>query len=210
MKWFQKIVILVLLVICAICFLLGCVAHKVPSAVKTVKTSDIPYRFSDNTERIGEITDYAACGEYLYLLYGNKSILDCYSITGVYRHSYFMDLGEKGTAELFVKDDVLCVKSRDLTFYYFSDGMYRSLERIETHDYYDVIADWEGRPVETEAYSFERRGASIWKMSDTEAQIAVRRSAWLAVFQGPYLLVIGPLCGISAILLQYLHKKSKL
>lgn len=201
MKWPIKLGILVLLLLSAACLWLGAVAHQVPASVKHMGEPSMPQLFFDGSERIGEITDYAICGEYLYLLYGNKSILDCYSITGVYSHSYFMDLGEKGSAKLFVKDDVLCVKSRDRTFYYFSDGMYRSSERIGSHDYYDFIADWEDRAVKTEEYSFERQGASIWKMSDTEAQIAVRRSAWLSVFQGPYLLMIGPLCAIAAILL---------
>lgn len=201
MKCWLNIVIIILLFISVACLLLGFVAHQVPYSVKGIKKTATPYLFLDNSERIGEISDYAICGEYLYLLYGNKSILDCYSITGVYSHSYFMDLGEKGSAELSVRNDVLCVKSRDLTFYYFSDGMYCSSERIESHDYYDVIADWEDHAVKTEACSFEQRGASIWKISDTEAQITVKRSAWLAVFQGPYLLMIGPLCAIAVILL---------
>lgn len=201
MKRFAKIIIAVLVLVSIISFVLAKFAHSVPASVRKVKIKDTPHLFFDNAERIGEITDYAVCGKYLYLLYANKSVLDCYSINGSYVCSYLLDLGKKGAASLHVKKEILYVQSRELTFYSFSQGNYLEKTQIDASNFYSFIKAMDDHYLNSEEFSYERRGSSIWKINNNGCEIVLERSAWLSIFQGWRLLVVGPLCIICAALI---------
>ena len=97
-----RFIVIVLLCISVVCFILGMISHWPPLNLKGKVTKEQPYYFQDSSVRWSRISDFAVCGDKLYILFSDKGLMDCYNLDGTYLYSYAFDLGEKGKAELLV------------------------------------------------------------------------------------------------------------
>lgn len=200
------VLIAILICIIIVCFILGGISQSPPTQINDAATDKDPYFFEAGPVRWGEITDFAVCSNKLYILYGNKSVLDCYTLGGQYEHSYFVELGEKGSSSLFVKDDTLYLKSNGLTFYTFREGKYEMSYEISAAQLYSEIENLNGSKREANGVEYELRGPSIWRIDHGKSELIVHRPAYLAAFQGYGILLFGSIAFILLCWLLYRFK----
>lgn len=201
MNRFFLVLIVIIIFIVIVSFILGVISQCPPLIINGFATCGEPFFFENDSIRWGEITDFAVCDKRLYILYGNKSILDCYSLDGDYLHSYFVELGKKGRASLFVKGNTLYLKSNGLNFYTFSEGYYVKSYVVSATELYSEIEKLTSSKHEVNGIEYELRGASIWQNELGKSEMIVHRPAYLVVFQGYGMLLIG---SIAFLLLCYL------
>lgn len=198
---------IILTCILIICFSLSVISHSAPLSVKN-KVGSSPYYFVRPSRRWGEITDFAVCGETLYVLFGGKETLDCYSLDGTYLHSYFVELGKKGIAKLYVNDDTLYLKDKEFTFYTFYHGRYITsfdVPAAELHLQIEALAD---SKYIYDGMEYKLRDATIWRSTRGINEDILRRPAWMAVFQGGILLILGSFCFVILCVIIYYLKRA--
>lgn len=189
------------------CLVLGNIAHCTPIYVKDKATVDMPYYFSNNSARWGEITDYAVCENVLYVLFEGKGILDCYSLDGTYLHSYSIALGEKGKAELYVKGNDLYLKARNLRFFTFQSGIFVDTYSVSANELYSEIQTLSEPSRSAQSMEYIIRAASIWRVKDELSEEIVHRPQWMTVFQGGILMAVGPICLVCLWIILYYKKR---
>lgn len=207
MKEFVVIICSFLLCVMLMSFVLGSIMHMAPVGITGIASVGTPYYFHDDSMRWGEITDYAVCQDILYVLYGGKEILDCYSLDGTYLHSYSIELGEKGKAALYTSNGILHLKTKGLTFYTFETGFFVDTYDVSATELYPKLEELTGEHQSNGENKYELHGASIWRNVDGIREEIVRRPAWMAVFQGNTLLLLGPVCFIALCTILYYYKK---
>jgi len=164
------------------------------------------YYFVNLSPRWGEISDFAVCGDILYILFSGKEVLDCYSLDGTYLHSYSIKLGDKGRATLYVNNDMLYLKSKDFTFYTFLDGLFVKSYDVSVTELYSEIKKLSESKSQVDEVKYERRGASIWKEMNGIRTEVVHRPSWMVIFQGSLLLLVGPISFIALCFFLYYYK----
>lgn len=195
-----------LLCVMLMSFVLGNIMHMAPVGITGKALVGMPYYFQNDSLRWGEITDYAVCQDILYVLYGGKGILDCYSVDGTYLHSYSIVLGKKGKADLYASNGILHLKTKGLTFYTFEKGIFVDTYDVSASELYPKLKALTGENLSDGENKYELHGASIWKNSGGIREEIVCRPAWMTVFQGSVLLFIGPICFIILCLIVYYRK----
>ncbi len=181
----SKAITIVACIVCAVNWVMLFRVNSPPRDVREKATVSEPYFLVDDSMQVGAISDFAVCGDYLYVLL-SKDIMKCYSLDGVYKHSYMFHMGEKGKAHLYVKDNTLFLESRKHYFYRFKDGKFVDMFSPDASEYYPLVEELSDNSNKHQSNSgeyFELRGASIWR-GDTVSQIEiVHRSLWLVIFQ---------------------------
>ena len=192
-KFCSFILLLCIALVCVtlVCAVLGNISHSVPVRVRDKAIAGMPYYFQDNSAKWGEITDYAVCEDVLYVLYSGKGILDCYSLDGSYLHSYSIALGEKGKAALYANNNLLHLKSRELTFYTFKSGFFEETYSVSATELHSNLQELTPAPRFFADAEYELKGASIWRNSHGAREEIVCRPNWMAVFQGNTLMLLG-------------------
>ena len=188
-------------------FIMGNIMHIIPIGIKGKAAVGEPYYFVDESVRWGEITDFAVCGEKLYILFSGKELLDCYDLDGTYLHSYSFKLGDKGKAALFVNNGVLYLKSKEFTFYMFCDGYFVESYDVPVTGLYSEINKLSSSKVESGRYIYKLCGSSIWRESNGLIEEVVHRPTWMAVFQGNSILLISSVSFIFLCLILFHYKK---
>lgn len=207
MKVFVVIICFFLLCVMLMSFVLGNIMHMAPVGITGNASVGTPYYFQNDSLRWGEITGYAVCQDILYVLYSGKGILDCYSVDGAYLHSYSIVLGEKGKADLYASNGILHLKTKGLTFYTFEKGIFVDTYDVSATELYPKLEELTREHQSNGENKYELRGASIWRNADGIREVIVRRPAWMTVFQGNTLLLLGPVCFIALCTILYYYKK---
>ena len=196
-----RVVIVFLSLIILACIVLGGISHCTPLFRHNTASSSTPYFFNSLSPHLGEITDYAVCENVIYILFEHKNILDCYGLDGSYMHSYFIDLGGKGKAELYVNNSRLFLKSRKTTFYVFEKGLFLESYDISTTDLYSEIQRLNGEKRAIGNNKYLLRGASVYCENEEGMLIVVSRPVWMTIFQGPGILIVGAICFLTICML---------
>ena len=186
-----SVIAIFLLSISIICFVLGTFSNWPPLKLKEKVTQEEPYYFQDSSVRWGRISDFAVCEDKLYMLFSDKGLMDCYDLDGTYLHSYAMDLGEKGKAELYVNGDLLYVKAKDLKFYIFENGTFADTFDVSAKELASVINSLTTNKRTMGDVSYNLCGASIWRETPNGSTELISRPGWMAVFQGSLLSFVG-------------------
>ena len=199
----------IFLLICVVfcCFMLGIVSHCAPISINRKATIEHPYYFEGSSSRWGEITDFAACDNILYVLYEEKEILDCYSSDGTYLHSYSLALGKKGKSILYTVDNVLYLKNRGSTFYTFNKGFFEDTCEVPITELYSHIELLSSLQRSSPDVDYMLRGASLWQIKNGISKEIVHRPEWMALFQGSILLMAGPICFVALCAILCCYKK---
>ena len=196
-----------LLVLFAICFVLGTISHCPPFNLIGKATKEQPYYFEDSSVRWSRISDFAVCEDKLYILFSDKGCMDCYNLDGTYLYSYAFDLGEKGKAELYVSNDLLYVKSRDLRFYRFQNGTFVDIFDVSAKELASVLDSLTTNKQQVGDVSYNLRGSSIWCETPPGSEIILSRPGWMAVFQGSLLLIAGGVAFVLSCIALYFSRK---
>ncbi len=175
-----------------VCFVLNIVTFvistTIPFSLWGKSGKGIPFYFYDPKQHWSQITDIAVCGDYLYLLYDTKSIVQCYDTDGNYQCSYRFAFPQNGTTELLTVGGNLYVKSSDQDLYEFSGlSFVRYYNRKTNKSEIEHIrnnAKLEESKGSSNNGQYELRGVSVWFVNeDGIAEMIVHRSALLGLFQ---------------------------
>ena len=204
-----KTYLILILLLCVIVasFLLGAISHIPPMTIKGSVIQERPYRFYDPSVRWGEIRDFTVCEDILYVLFDSKEVLDCYSLDGTYLHSYYIELGRKGKAELFVCDSMLYLKSKGFAFYTFRDGIFVESYEVSPTELYAEITRLSGNKGDVGEGTYMLRGSSIYKNMQGTVEKIVHRPGWMVIFQGSYIMLIGSVSFVLLCFILYYYKK---
>lgn len=149
-----------------------------------------PHYFENDRLYWGAISDYAICGERLYLLYDEKEVMQCYDLSGNYLCSYSFCFSQNGSAALHTDGSNLFLEDRKANFYVFSPergfqayyARENNIEEIEScsERFFSRAA---ARTAEN-GERFELKWASIYKTGrDGTTEKVVARPFWMAIFQ---------------------------
>ena len=202
-----RIIVVFLSIIMFSCVLVGGISHCTPLYLHNIAPSSTPYSFNSLSQHLGEITDYAVCENVIYILFEHKNILDCYDLDGVYMHSFFVDLGGKGKAGLYVNNNRLYLKSRKTTFYAFEKGSFLESYNVSTTDLYSEIQQLNGEKRTVGNNKYLLRGASIYCENEEGMKMVVSRPVWTTIFQGPGILIVGAICFLAVCILIYYKRR---
>ena len=201
------VIAVLLLVIFASCFVLGTISHCSPLNLNGKATKEQPYYFENPSVRWSSISDFAVCEDIMYVLFSDKGLMDCYYLDGTYLCSYTLDLGEKGKAELYVSDDLLYVKSRDLRFYRFQNGEFVDTFEVSAKELAATLDTLTTSKQQMGNASYSLRGSSIWRETPDGSVIILSRPGWMAVFQGSLLLIAGGVAFVLSCIALYFSRK---
>lgn len=194
-------------------FILLVVEPHVSSSLRGKAEDEKPYYFENNAQYWGDLSDYAVCGDCLYMLYDMKNILKCYDLYGNYMHSFYLTDFKNGEASLLRVGDLLYLVSKKHDLLQFSNGIFqRFLDSDADRDEILSITEMQSTITEKrtsgDGSTFTMKGASIWKTDADGNQICiVYRPRFFLIFQGD--LEIG-LSAIYLILLLILQRIGKI
>lgn len=183
-----------------LCIVLGTVSNQTPFFLNKESCGKGISFFIDARSWLGEITDFAVHTNVIYILYENKGILDCYGVDGTYLHSYYLDLGKKGNASLFARNEKVYLKSKKNRFFVFTNGNYIGQYEVETQNLFSEISNLQNEIHNTGGKEYQLQGSSIW----CEGKKVIDRPAWLTVFQGLTLYLFGVCSFITMCILIYI------
>lgn len=207
LKFFKisKAITIVVCIVLAVNWVMLFRVNSSPRIVREKATVSEPYFLVDDSMQVGAISDFAICGDYLYILL-SKDIMKCYSLDGVYKHSYMFHMGEKGKAHLYVKDNTLFLESRKHYFYRFKDGKFVDMFSLDASEYYPLTEELSNDSNKYQSNSggyFELRGTSIWRVDSASQIEIVHRPSWLVIFQGNIQMYIHFVCLVIIIALNF-------
>ena len=194
---YSKVIVIVLCIVFLSNLLLFCNARFVPYTFKGSVAKGKPFYFEDTPGYWSELTDFAVCDGYLYVLYELKSVLCCYGLDGTYLHSYGLSMSKKGQAHLYVKDNTLYLESREHGFYTFEEGMFRGYFELNVTEYYSYKEELKASSAgyhESDGKQYVLKGASLWMVEGDHTQEIIHRPGWLTVFQGARQFIVHMLC----------------
>lgn len=197
MRGYLKIIRLGCAVLFCICMLLFCISNTSPLSMRRKGLTGNPYRFQSQREYFGPITDYAVSGEFLYVLYGTKSILNCYRLDGGYSHSFCFEYFEKGRIELELTDECIILKDRNNNLYKILNGeIVGFLDYLKDHDAVQFIRNtFKTEDDKRTAYDgsvYQLHGTSIYRVSsENRAFPIIERPIWTILFNPVPIWMIG-------------------
>lgn len=192
-----KVATAALSVVIALNMGLFCIAHSSHSAARGKTAGDAPQLIKDDSVVWSGISEYAVCGDWLYILFDSKKVLNCYSLDGGYLHSYVFETRNNGQSHLYVKDGTLYLENREHFFYSFRDGMFADVhfpDISQVHAWREQLSHGQDIHQAANGDRFELRGASIWRLGESWQEKIVHRPLWLLIFQGNIQLYIFLAC----------------
>lgn len=185
-------------------------AHSVPFSVREKANKNEPYLFHHESILWGGLSDFAVCGDYMYVLFESKKVLNCYSLDGQYLHSYSFDMRKNGQSHLYVKGGHLYLESREHFFYRFKNGIFVDVHVPASSQIYTLRAKLAAGSHShriTNGEYMELRGASIWRTGESVHEEIIHRPLWLLIFQGNIQIYIFLLCMLSIVFLNFRYVK---
>lgn len=120
----KKLLIALTVAIYVINVILFIASHCTPLSLKGRATPDAPYFFEEEMTYLSKITDIAACGDCLYVLYDNISVLSCYDLQGKYICSYYFDMSRNGESQIYRVEETVYLEARGHNIYEFRNGRF--------------------------------------------------------------------------------------
>ena len=151
------------------------------------------YCFHKNSLYCTELSDYCVLGPYIYVLYGDKGILNIYDLEGSYQHSYAF-YKTKGESTLRVDQTHVYLFDQQYNYYIFTDGKWSGFVRYQNYDTY--LADFSAfqsteKYRQTSDYVYRLKNASIYRQEvDNKFVPIIKRPLLFALFQGNTLFVL--------------------
>lgn len=186
----------ILLIIFIVNILLCANTLLLPPKLKGKANVGNPYYFVDKTDHWCGISDYAVCGNNLFILYEPKGVLACYDLNGNYSHSYLIYTKPSGKGQLFVDNQHLYLESREHYLYTFEDGEYISCYKPSSEQlqqFHNKLDDVKKHQAE-DGGQYELHGASIWRVDGEISTEIIHRMGWLTIFQDGNQLLIHFAC----------------
>ena len=140
-----------------------------------------PYRFYQEREYFGCITQLMATESHLYLLFDDKQVLECYDSDGNYLCSYGVYMQEKGKAKLgHCADSRIYLKDHRGNLYLFDGIEYLGFldRRTDSAEIHQV----EASAGERNDHFFAVRKASVYRQTQA--------GDWIEIIHRPILLVL--------------------
>lgn len=177
----------VLIVIGILLIVIG--MSRSPFAPKPAEENDV---ISSSKESLcwGKISDYLICGDRLFVLYGDKRVMQCYDLNGAFLCSYTFGYAQRGRPELHTDGTKLWVEGGPNNFFEFSSSgdfltFYDYIEEKENlHAFSENFLSQEDAHTTEDGGYVTIRGASIWRVSaDEREERIVSRPIWLVIYQ---------------------------
>ncbi len=152
-----------------------------------------PYRFISDEEYWAPITNYAVVENHIYVLFGGKNVLKCYSEDGTYLHSFYFTHGDKGDPHLRYSEGKLYLVDNLSNLYELMNGeiglFYPNEDRAIWGQKIHVSYSFSNQKAFGEDIDdYSLKWASIWKNEDGgEKSCIIQRPVW-AILANPLLL----------------------
>lgn len=176
-----------------LCVILLVESYSQPSRLKKEVAQGKLYSFSREREYWCELTDFCVKDQCLYVLFGNKGVLEIYDLGGNYIKSYAF-YRTKGESQLYTDDQYVYLRDQQFKLYLFSAGDFIRFENIEYSTYLQELAAFYPKEEQrkTDGAEYYVKLASIYRMNaNGSSDRIVHRPFFLAFFQGLTPFVIG-------------------
>ncbi len=144
------------------------------------------YRFTADQDYWTQVEDFAVSGEYLYLSYDSKDIIQCFRTNGTYSHSYCFDQSSNGQMLLYLTQEGLYLAAKGYDRYALTDGEVTEYLPFSDGAYREILDQQlpeAQKRTGPDGSIYEMRGVSIWRIfpDGTEREVVHRPLwAWLA------------------------------
>ena len=102
----------------------GIYETRQPQKIKSRLSKGLPYVFHNDMDYIGSIDQIAVIEPYVYLLYGKKHVIKCYTVGGEYVCSIAIKNKGGGTASMYTDSGHLYVESSGNGLYEFTSNTF--------------------------------------------------------------------------------------
>lgn len=175
-----------ILILVALCLLF--VSTYTPFSLKGKAQIGQPYSFVEDKEYLSPITDYAAGGALLYVLYEELGIVKIYDVDGTYIKTHFFAQLKNGRAEFYSTGDALYLEDRGHNLYLFRgadvDAFLPARQNEETRRaiHKNAATSEEKHKVDDTAF-IEQGALSLYRVDAAGEKVpVVERPFWLFPF----------------------------
>lgn len=184
-------------------------SHSAPLSLKGKATPDTPYFFEEEMTYLSKITDIAACGDCLYVLYDNISVLMCYDLQGKYICSYYFDMSRNGESQIYSVDETVYLEARGHNVYEFRNGQFMGFYDAgkDAQAIFEIREQLEHSQSSLDDFvgqKYALKKSSVFCMLPNGYEVEVlSRPAWYALVQNDILFIIVNLATLSILYLLY-------
>ena len=204
------------IIIGVVCFLLSFIEPIYSEITMNHAYAGKPQKISKEEPcYFSEITSCAVAGDTLYILMDTTQELICYSLDGVYLHSFTYASYQNGRAELHRKANTLYLEDQEHNFYLFENGEFTQylhatinapqIEKIENE-----FDDRTKQAVAEDGSRFFIKKASLWRESRSGLQEILHRPVWTMLLYRKNLLLLTLACTLVCLLICTVLKKAKI
>lgn len=133
MKYTAPLCFLLVLFVEAVFFLLS---TSPPNIVKSMMIGDPPKEFLEQRQYFSDLSDYAVCSNYVYILFGDIGILEIYTLDGEYVKSFAFGIQKTGKSNLYVNASGLWLEDQRHALFHFVDKSY--VDKSPEKDYWSL------------------------------------------------------------------------
>jgi len=186
MKRISRVLLIACRIISIVFFLLFWISVHRDTFVHYPSERGDPFFFKEQHSYWGFIQDYLVCKDKLYVLYGRKAVLECYSLKGEYLYSYSFYDESGGGAFLYIDQGNVILIGDNWDSYVFSpESGFLKYKKGDSSNWdldkrknpvFDTLSDVGDR--------YELHWASIYRISpDGSRERIIKRPFWMVVFQ---------------------------
>ena len=178
--------IVVLFMVMMLCIIMLVESPSQPPRLKKEVEEGKPYEFSREKEYWCALADICVKDQYLYLLFGEKGVLEIYDLDGNYIKSYAF-YRTKGQSQLHADDQYVYLRDQRRKLYLFSAGEFVRFENTDYDTYCQKLTTFypKGEQRKTDDAKYYVKLASVYPMNaDGSSEQVVHRPFYLTFFQG--------------------------
>lgn len=179
-KTYVKLIILLVLMALILGVFLLKIAGQQSQRTNIASTLGNPHVLlnQENNNLNSSITQVVEYKDYIFLVYGYESIVQVYSLEGIYQYALSVYNYSNGRAEIAIDNDVLYLCDKHRNMYAFRGKAFiEFIDKTHSDDLHDMLHFGRNSP------HYAIKAGSVWYTNGEHSHCVVKKSAWQVFYQ---------------------------